>query len=119
MDLTGVVYLCPYCRVQRTVIGILGTLLVLPISGHWIIRYCFAVIGFFWASVAASQHFFRYKSLLGSKADEHAHGWISSPFYIDSFLLSGAALFIIIGLVSLIIMQPSSGDIKKSTVDNS
>lgn len=65
------------------------------------------VIGFFGASVAANQHFFRYKSLLGSKAEEHAHGWITSPFYIDSFLLSGAALFIIIGLVWLTIMQPS------------
>lgn len=108
MDLTGAVYLCPYCRTQRTIIGILGLILILPISRHWISRYCSVVIGFFGANVAATQHFFRYKSLLGSKADEHAQGWISSPIYIDSFLLSGAALFIIIGLVWLTIIQPAS-----------
>ncbi|MEH6637394.1 MAG: hypothetical protein V7700_17875, partial [Halioglobus sp.] len=30
MELTGAVYICPYCRVQRTVIAILGVIMVLP-----------------------------------------------------------------------------------------
>ena len=30
LEWAGAVYICPYCRVQRTVIGILGLLLILP-----------------------------------------------------------------------------------------
>tara|TARA_B110001452_G_C14912295_1_gene318851 strand:+ start:92 stop:514 length:423 start_codon:yes stop_codon:yes gene_type:complete len=108
LDWAGAVYVCPYCRTQRTVIGILGVMLILPSARHWISRYISAVIGFFGATVAANQHFFRYRSLLGSKANEHDHGWISSPFYLDPFLLSGAALFIIVALVWLTLFQPNS-----------
>jgi hypothetical protein len=30
MELAGTVYICPYCRVQRTVILLLGLILLLP-----------------------------------------------------------------------------------------
>ena len=110
LEWAGAVYICPYCRVQRTVIGILGLLLILPSSRHWISRFLSGAIGYLGLHVAATQHFFRYRNLLGSERSEHAHGWITSPFYLDSFLLSGAAIFIIIGLVSLTIMQPFSSD---------
>ena len=35
LDLTGLVYTCPYCRVQRSVIGLLGLLLLWPDPRGW------------------------------------------------------------------------------------
>lgn len=32
MEFAGAVYICPYCRVQRTVIMLLGLLMVLPFA---------------------------------------------------------------------------------------
>ena len=39
MEFAGTVYICPYCRVQRTVILLLGVAMVLPFTHHWIVRY--------------------------------------------------------------------------------
>ena len=36
MEFAGTVYICPYCRVQRTVILLLGVIMVLPFSKHWL-----------------------------------------------------------------------------------
>ena len=38
-EFIGAVYICPYCRVQRTVILLLGVIMVLPFAGHWIAKY--------------------------------------------------------------------------------
>ena len=52
MEFTGTVYVCPYCRVQRTVILLLGLIMLLPFSRHWITQYLASVIGFMGAVVA-------------------------------------------------------------------
>ena len=39
MEFAGTVYICPYCRVQRTVILLLGVAMILPFTHHWIVRY--------------------------------------------------------------------------------
>ena len=44
VDLTELVYACPYCRVQRTAIGLLGLLLLVPDPSHWLARYLSAVL---------------------------------------------------------------------------
>ncbi len=99
MEFSGAVYICPYCRVQRTVIVILGVIMVLPIANHWILKYLASVIGFMGAVVAANQNFMGWAKM--SKG-EFA---FNEQLYIDPFLLSGAAMFIIIGQVWLILTK--------------
>jgi hypothetical protein len=54
MDFMHLVIECMYCRMERTMIGLLGALLLLPTYPH-VIRYLAYVLGFFGASVAAQQ----------------------------------------------------------------
>ncbi|MBQ4811437.1 hypothetical protein A7985_11245 [Pseudoalteromonas luteoviolacea] len=102
VELAGVVYVCPYCRAQRTVIGLLGILLILPTAYHWITKYIALVIGFFGAVVAANQHFMGWKKISAGTFNFHEH------IAMDPFLLSGFALTGIIGLVFLILQQTKS-----------
>ena len=97
VELIGAVYVCPYCRVQRTVIGLLGIIMFLPIIHHFFIKYCALVIGFFGAVVASNQHFMGWKKI---SAGEFS---FNENIFIDPFLLSGCALFLIIGLTALIL----------------
>ncbi len=103
-DISGFVYECPYCRTQRTVIGLLGISLMLPNPGHWIVRFFASVIGFLGAHVAAAQNF------MGIKKISAGTFTFNERIYIDPFLLSGCALFIIIALVWLhfLVKPPSS-----------
>jgi disulfide bond formation protein DsbB len=105
MEFAGTVYICPYCRVQRTVILVLGLIMVLPFSRHWVVRYVASVIGFLGAVVAVNQNFMGWVKI--SKG-EFA---LNEQLYIDPFLLSTGSLFIIIGQLSLILLQ----DTKHST----
>jgi hypothetical protein len=100
MDFAEIVYNCPYCRTQRSVIGVLGLLMVLPNPYHWLSRYIgsvFAVLGL----VVAVLHFF--PSLKEVWAGEFS--W-DDPWYLDTFLLSGCALFIITAQILLLYQSP-------------
>ena len=91
MEFAGTVYICPYCRVQRTVILLLGIMMILPFAHHWVIKYFASVIGFLGAVVAVNQNFMGWVKI--SKG-EFA---LNEQLYIDPFLLSSGSLFIIIG----------------------
>ncbi len=54
MDLTHMVAECIYCRSERTMIGLLGIIILLP-PYPYIRRYSGCVAGFFGASVATQQ----------------------------------------------------------------
>ena len=97
MDIGGMVYECPYCRVQRSVIGILGLILILPISFHWIGKYAALVIGFFGAVVAANQHFMGWKKV--------SAGEFQLNIPVDPFILSGLSLTMIMGLIYIIMVK--------------
>ena len=99
MEFAGTVYICPYCRVQRTVILLLGVIMVLPFSKHWISRYAASVMGFMGAVVAVNQNFMGWVKI--SKG-EFA---FNEQLYIDPFLLSAGSLFIIIGQLWLILTK--------------
>ena len=106
MEFAGTVYICPYCRVQRTVILLLGVIMILPFTYHWVIKYLASVIGFLGAVVAVNQNFMGWVKI--SKG-EFA---FNEQLYIDPFLLSSGSLFIIIGQLWLILMAKG-----KSTAD--
>ena len=97
MEFAGAVYICPYCRVQRTVIMLLGLLMVLPFAHLWISQYVASVIGFMGAVVAVNQNFMGWMKI--SKGEFT----FADPLYIDPFLLSAGSLFIIIGQLWLIL----------------
>ena len=101
-EFIGAVYICPYCRVQRTVILLLGVIMVLPFAGHWIAKYLSSVLGFMGAVVAVNQNFMGWVKI--SKG-EFA---FNEQLYMDPFLLSGGALFIIIGQLWLLLTHPAS-----------
>ena len=98
MEFAGTVYICPYCRVQRTVILLLGIMMILPFSHHWVMKYFASVIGFLGAVVAVNQNFMGWVKI--SKG-EFA---FNEQLYIDPFLLSSGSLFIIVGQLWLIVM---------------
>lgn len=56
LDLAGLVHACPYCQVQRTMIGLVGIILLLPWK-NLITDYLILVLGGFGAYVAALQMF--------------------------------------------------------------
>ena len=99
MEFAGTVYICPYCRVQRTVILLLGVIMALPFSKHWISRYVASVMGFMGAVVAVNQNFMGWVKI--SKG-EFA---FNEQLYIDPFLLSAGSLCIIIGQLWLILTK--------------
>jgi disulfide bond formation protein DsbB len=104
MEFAGTVYICPYCRLQRTVILLLGVIMVLPFSTHWISRYVASVMGFMGAVVAVNQNFMGWVKI--SKG-EFA---FNEQLYIDPFLLSAGSLFVIIGQLWLILTKaPTNG----------
>ena len=80
MEFAGTVYICPYCRVQRTVILLLGIIMVLPFSKHWISRYVASVVGFTGAVVAVNQSFMGWVKI--SKGEFV----FNELLYIDPFL---------------------------------
>ncbi len=96
VDLAGLVYLCPYCRSQRTVIGLLGLLLMLPNPGHWLVRYLSAVFAVFGLAVGATQHFRGWAKIMSGKFT-----W-GAQWYLNSWMLSGFAILIIVALLLLI-----------------
>lgn len=101
LEISGNVYICPYCRVQRTVIGILGGVLLLPFAYHWIVKYISLVIGIFGIVVACNQHFMGWKKISSGKFQ------FNDNIFIDPFLLSGFALTAIVGMICLILQLPN------------
>ena len=99
MEFAGTVYICPYCRVQRTVILLLGLMMILPFSHHWVMRYVASVIGFMGAVVAVNQNFMGWVKI--SKGEFT----FNEQLYIDPFLLSAGSLFIIIGQLWLLLSK--------------
>lgn len=102
-DLYELTYKCPYCRAQRTVIGILGLIMLIG-SSHFILKYIASVFGFFGAGIAMMQHFNGWKRIHGGKFEFH------DPIYFDSFILSFLALFIIGAQVWIIALNKRSSE---------
>jgi len=91
-ELLGLVYVCPFCRVQRTVIGLLG-LLLLANPQHWLNRWVSSALAFFGLVVASMQHFNHWRSIM---AGEFSWG---QYWYANAWMLSGFAIAIITGLI--------------------
>ena len=80
MDLAGWVYACPYCQVQRTTMGLVGILLLLPWK-NLITDYFILIFGVFGAYVAALQMF---------------NNFLKSAYHEEFIYLSTCAFLILI-----------------------
>lgn len=97
-DLTGMVYPCPYCRVERTSIGLLALIMLgLPWLNRFVARYVAVALGGFGFVVAVMQNF-TYGWLLMFQGTFKIH----DPWTVDPILLSGAAMFILAGQMGVI-----------------
>ena len=103
VELTGLVYVCPYCRVQRTVIGLLGLALMSPVTKHWLGQFVALVVGFFGAVVAANQHFMGWKKISAGTFS------FKENLAIDPFILSGLAMTFILFQLLIISRTTSAG----------
>lgn len=91
LDLTHLAYACPFCRVQRTGIGLLGLIiLTLPFMNLFIARYLSLAVGGFAFVVGGMQHF-TYGWQLMFQGKFHLH----SPWYFDPWILSACAMIIL------------------------
>lgn len=62
VDLQGWVSACPYCRTERTAIGVLGLIMVCPHMRYLSIFFAL-VVGFLGAHVASAQVFMHIKNM--------------------------------------------------------
>lgn len=86
IDLVGWVYKCPYCRVQRSAIGAVGVLMVLPDPRVWWIRYGAVAVCVLGVNVASAQLFLVFRNLTS--------GQPSNPL---NLVLATGALFVLVG----------------------
>ena len=100
MDWMGWVYVCPFCRVQRTTIALLGLFMTLPHTNHLIIRYVTCIFGFFGIGVASAQHFLGWVAIQKGEKTGLTEQW-----WIDSWMLSFFAICIIIAQVWLVFLN--------------
>ncbi len=91
-ELADWVYVCPYCRAQRTIIGVLGILLLIN-PQHWINRWIASTIAALGLVVASVQHFAGWKKVMAGEF-EWGEYWYAHPW-----ILSGGAMFAITGLI--------------------
>lgn len=100
IDLSGMTYPCPYCRTQRTIIGILGLILLMIVRlPQLFTKYIVIVLGGYGFVVAAMQHFMGWDDIYeGSYIFGNGGPWI-----FDEILLSGGAMFIITAQVFTVI----------------
>jgi hypothetical protein len=98
MDLGGWVYACPYCRIQRSAIGAVGTLMLLPDPRIWWLRYGALAMCFLGAHVAAAQLFLVFRNMTSGQPSNPVNG-----------LLAAGALFILVGQ-ALLLFTRKPGD---------
>jgi len=61
LDILKIVEVCPFCRVQRSAIGLLGLLMVLPCM-HWVTVFLTLLIGIMGTHVSSAHLFMHIKN---------------------------------------------------------
>ena len=86
LDLSGIVNTCPFCRTERTMIGLLGLVMVLP---HW--RYVTVFLTIVFAALGlstASQHLFLMI--------KNGHFSFNTPFVIGALCIISGQLLVLV-----------------------
>ncbi len=82
LDIAGVVFPCPYCRVQRFALGVLAIILLLKSGASLLPRYVAGVFGVYGLVVGVTQNFNHIKKMNKGEFDWAAlsigHPWVLS-----------------------------------------
>jgi disulfide bond formation protein DsbB len=82
LDIAGLVFPCPYCRVQRFALGVLAIILLLKNHGGVLPRYVAAVSGMMGLVVGLTQNFNHIKKMNAGEFDwaglTLGHPWVLS-----------------------------------------
>jgi len=101
VDLSGLVHECVYCRTQRTAIGLVGLLLLLPDPRQWFIRFVAVGVCFLGADIAVDQQFLVIKNINAGR-----------PFGLMNMIMSAGALFTLVGLALLLFTKKPESEPK-------
>lgn len=108
LDVAGLVYPCPYCRVQRAALGVLSLLLLLGAQDRLFSRYIALLAGAFGLIVGVSQNFNHIKKINNGSFDwaavTIAHPWVLSGLAVLSLTW---LLMLIFRLDEISINRPS------------
>jgi len=91
VDLSGWVYECVYCRTQRTAIGLVGLIMLLPNPRQWFIRFLAVGICFLGADIAVDQLFLVIRHINAGE-----------PFGPLNLVMASGALFTLVGQAMLL-----------------
>jgi disulfide bond formation protein DsbB len=94
LDLAELVHPCVYCRTQRTAIGVVGALMLVPQVRAWWLRWAVAAFCFFGAHTSVSQLFLIVKSINSGE-----------PFGALNLFMATGALFVLTGQCMLVFMK--------------
>lgn len=95
MDYLDIVYKCPYCQIQRTIIGVLGICTLMPMFKSYMYIFLINILAFIDMITAVNQQFFGLKLILSSEIQ----AVIIQPIYENAFILSSFSLALITLLV--------------------
>lgn len=90
IDIMGLVYACPYCRVERSIIGLLGLALLLPMYRNILYIFALNIVAWFGMVTAMNQNFKGWVHISNSEYEN-----LLQPIYENAFILSMAALIVI------------------------
>lgn len=94
IDLSGLVYECVYCRTQRTAIGLVGLIMMLPNPRQWFVRFVAVGICFLGADIAVDQLFLVIRNINAGK-----------PFGVLNLVMATGALFTLVGQTMLLFLK--------------
>ncbi len=97
VDLAGWTHICPYCRMERSAIGVVGVLMTLPGARTWWLRWGAASVAFLGAHVASAQLFLVFRNLTSHQPSDQVN-----------LILATGALFILVGQTALLFTPASA-----------
>lgn len=99
IDLSGLIYNCPYCRVQRTALALASIVLIFRLDRYLLGRFVATIFVIFGLIVAIMQHFNSIKKMNSGEYDWSAL-WIGSPWILSGLAVIAFVwqLFLILGL---------------------
>ena len=90
LDLLSFVEACPFCRMQRSTIGLLGILMILPCL-RWSTVFLTLLIGIMGTHVSAAQLFMHIKN--------GTYTWIFTGMAFSAFCLQVGQIMLLLGRV--------------------
>jgi hypothetical protein len=88
LDLLGLVEVCPYCRVQRSAIGLLGLLMILPCM-RWGTVFLTLLIGTMGTHVSAAHLFMHIRN--------ETYTWMFTGMAFAAFCIQLAQILLLLG----------------------